>query len=126
MNLVDITRNMMLEDYDYYDDDDDWSYTPSEEEIKSEKTKRAKRLFPMEYKTTEKEEINVDNWDLKDCVEESEKLANKYKTILLNEYNLTINDLQRASYSNTDKSIMDIIVCWKRWNNFILSFKRYV
>lgn len=30
MNLVDITRNMMLEDYDYYDDDDDWSYTPSE------------------------------------------------------------------------------------------------
>ena len=24
MNLVDITRNMMLEDYDYYDDDDDY------------------------------------------------------------------------------------------------------
>ena len=108
----------------YYEGDDN-SYTPSEDEIRAKKTEKARRLFPLEYKSTEGEDINVDEWTLRQMCKKAGELANKYKTFLIEEYKLEREDLQRASYSNTKKKVMDIIVKWKRWNNFIISFEKY-
>lgn len=124
MDLLNETRKLMMEE-DYFDyDDDDW-YEPTEEEIAREDMARARRLFPVNIKDTEGDTIDTSNMRFEDIITKAGELANFYKVKAVEEFGLSMGDLQGAKISKLPQEEQLCIRSWRIWQRFLNAFGRY-
>lgn len=124
MSLIEETKRLLngyYEDEDYYDEPE--NYTPSKAELERRALAKAQRLFPYECKASNEEEPDTVNWTLEDYASKGIELRDKYKNICMNQYSMTIQEMQNASSDNIDGEVMWYIRQWRRWGNFVNTIK---
>lgn len=112
-----------------FNPEDDVSLEVRREIEYNDKLRQAKGLFRLESEYNEiinKTNYNTENWTLRDYVAEADWIAEQYKFIAMNIFNLSLQDLQSIKSNEVDKDVFKIVKCWRIWQRFVISFRYYL